>query len=95
MLLPQIMDTDAEGRLTLADALVFAEQLGVEAVVDIATCALETCGIYVSSPGLLSTIDYKSGLDKPRPLLAPAHLNTVGDAVQPECLAACCPSGVQ
>lgn len=33
----QIMDTDAEGRLTLADALVFAEQLGVEAIVDIAT----------------------------------------------------------
>jgi leucyl aminopeptidase len=39
LVLPQIMDTDAEGRLTLADALVFAEQLGVEAIVDIATRA--------------------------------------------------------
>lgn len=33
----EIVDTDAEGRLTLADALVYAEQLGVEAIVDIAT----------------------------------------------------------
>ena len=95
MLLPQIMDTDAEGRLTLADALVFAEQLGVEAVVDIATCALETCGICVSSLGLLSTVDCESGSDKPRPLLAPAHLNMGGDAAQPECLTAWCPPGVQ
>lgn len=35
----EIVDTDAEGRLCLADALVFAEQLGVEAIVDIATRA--------------------------------------------------------
>ena len=33
----QVVDTDAEGRLCLADGLVFAESLGVEAVVDIAT----------------------------------------------------------
>jgi Cytosol aminopeptidase family, catalytic domain len=89
------MDTDAEGRLTLADALVFAEQLGVEAVVDIATCALKTCGICVFSLGLLSTTDCKQTSDKPRPLLAPAHLDMPGDAVQPECLTACCPPGMQ
>ena len=32
-----MVDTDAEGRLCLADSLVYAESLGVEAVVDIAT----------------------------------------------------------
>lgn len=34
----QIEDTDAEGRLVLADALVYAERLGVDSIVDIATC---------------------------------------------------------
>lgn len=33
----EIDNTDAEGRLTLADALVYAEKLGVEAMVDLAT----------------------------------------------------------
>lgn len=33
----EVNNTDAEGRLTLADALVFADQLGVEAIVDLAT----------------------------------------------------------
>lgn len=33
----EINNTDAEGRLTLADALVFAEKLEVDAVVDLAT----------------------------------------------------------
>jgi leucyl aminopeptidase len=33
----EINNTDAEGRLTLADALVYAEKLGVEAIVDLAT----------------------------------------------------------
>lgn len=33
----EINNTDAEGRLTLADALVFADQLGVDAIVDLAT----------------------------------------------------------
>ena len=32
-----MINTDAEGRLTLADALVYAEALGVDAIVDIAT----------------------------------------------------------
>lgn len=33
----EVGNTDAEGRLTLADALVYAEQLGVDAIVDVAT----------------------------------------------------------
>ncbi|MGF1515820.1 MAG: leucyl aminopeptidase [Elainellaceae cyanobacterium] len=33
----EVNNTDAEGRLTLADALVFADQLEVDAVVDLAT----------------------------------------------------------
>ncbi|MEA5617627.1 leucyl aminopeptidase [Cronbergia sp. UHCC 0137] len=33
----EINNTDAEGRLTLADALVFAEKLGVDAIIDLAT----------------------------------------------------------
>jgi leucyl aminopeptidase len=33
----EVNNTDAEGRLTLADALVFSEKLGVDAIVDLAT----------------------------------------------------------
>uniref|UniRef100_UPI0030D7D0D0 leucyl aminopeptidase n=2 Tax=Cyanothece sp. BG0011 TaxID=2082950 RepID=UPI0030D7D0D0 len=33
----EVNNTDAEGRLTLADALVFAEELNVDAIVDLAT----------------------------------------------------------
>jgi leucyl aminopeptidase len=33
----EVNNTDAEGRLTLADALVFAEKLGVDVIVDLAT----------------------------------------------------------
>lgn len=33
----EVNNTDAEGRLTLADALVFAEKLSVDAIVDLAT----------------------------------------------------------
>ncbi|MCS6814944.1 MAG: leucyl aminopeptidase [Cyanobacteria bacterium] len=33
----EVGNTDAEGRLTLADALVFTEKLGVDAIVDLAT----------------------------------------------------------
>lgn len=33
----EVANTDAEGRLTLADALVYAEKLGVDAIVDLAT----------------------------------------------------------
>ena len=33
----EVINTDAEGRLTLADALVYAEKLKVDVVVDLAT----------------------------------------------------------
>ncbi len=33
----EVNNTDAEGRLTLADALVYADQLGVDAMIDLAT----------------------------------------------------------
>lgn len=33
----KVINTDAEGRLTLADALVFAEKLEVDAIIDSAT----------------------------------------------------------
>ena len=33
----EVNNTDAEGRLTLADALVFAEKLGIDAMIDLAT----------------------------------------------------------
>ena len=33
----EVNNTDAEGRLTLADALVFADKLGLDAMVDLAT----------------------------------------------------------
>jgi leucyl aminopeptidase len=33
----EVNNTDAEGRLTLADALVYADQLGLDAIVDLAT----------------------------------------------------------
>jgi len=33
----EVLNTDAEGRLTLADALVFADRLGVDKIIDLAT----------------------------------------------------------
>ena len=35
--LKKVVNTDAEGRLTLADALVYAESLGVDSIIDLAT----------------------------------------------------------
>lgn len=56
----EINNTDAEGRLTLADALVFAEKLGVDAIVDLATltgaCVIalgdEIAGLWSSDPAI-------------------------------------------
>jgi len=56
----EVNNTDAEGRLTLADALVFAEGLGVDTIVDLATltgaCVValgETIGgLWTKSPDL-------------------------------------------
>ncbi|ELR97633.1 leucyl aminopeptidase [Gloeocapsa sp. PCC 73106] len=52
----EVNNTDAEGRLTLADALVFAEKLGVDAIIDLATltgACVVALGDHVS--GLWST----------------------------------------
>lgn len=38
----EVLNTDAEGRLTLADALVYADKLGVDTIIDLATLT----GIY-------------------------------------------------
>ncbi len=54
----EVNNTDAEGRLTLADALVFAEKLGVDAIVDLATLT-GACVVALGSKiaGLWSTDD--------------------------------------
>ncbi len=54
----EVNNTDAEGRLTLADALVFAEKLGVEAIVDLATLT-GACVVALGNDigGLWSTSD--------------------------------------
>jgi len=60
----EINNTDAEGRLTLADALVFAEKLGVDAIVDLATltgaCIValgeDMAGLWSSSEALAAEI---------------------------------------
>lgn len=53
----QVINTDAEGRLTLADALVFAEGLGVDAIIDSATltgaCLVRVSPVGSKDPNLL------------------------------------------
>jgi leucyl aminopeptidase len=54
----EVLNTDAEGRLVMADALVLATELGVDAIVDIATltgACLRTLGEEVA--GLMSNND--------------------------------------
>jgi len=62
----EILNTDAEGRLTLADALVYADRLGkVDAIVDIATltgaCIValgpDYAAMYTDSDDLLERLD--------------------------------------
>lgn len=62
----EVNNTDAEGRLTLADALVFADKLGVDAIVDLATLT----GACVVALG-----EEISGLWSPQDDLANAILN--------------------
>ncbi|XGV95240.1 MAG: leucyl aminopeptidase [Leptolyngbya sp. BL-A-14] len=60
----EINNTDAEGRLTLADALVFAEKLGVDAIVDLATltgaCVIalgeDIAGLWSSDPEIATQL---------------------------------------
>lgn len=58
----EVNNTDAEGRLTLADALVFAEKLEVDAIIDLATltgACIVALGDNIS--GLWSTDDTLAG----------------------------------
>ena len=60
----EVLNTDAEGRLVMADALVLAVEEGVDAVVDIATLTgqclrtlgTEIAGVMGTSPGLIHQI---------------------------------------
>jgi leucyl aminopeptidase len=64
----EVNNTDAEGRLTLADALVFADKLGVDAIVDLATltgaCIValgsEIAGMFTPSDELASELQTAS-----------------------------------
>lgn len=48
----EVLNTDAEGRLTLADALVYAEKQGVDTIVDLATLTGATpCALSYSNCG--------------------------------------------
>ncbi|MEA5506845.1 leucyl aminopeptidase [Halotia wernerae UHCC 0503] len=61
----EVNNTDAEGRLTLADALVFADKLGLDAIVDLATLtganiiALgdDIAGLYTPDDGVASQLE--------------------------------------
>jgi len=60
----EVLNTDAEGRLTLADALVYAEKLNVDVIVDLATltgaCIVglgeKLAGLYASDDTLLNDL---------------------------------------
>ena len=61
----EVNNTDAEGRLTLADALVFADKLGLDAIVDLATltgaCVValgnDIAGLFTPSDNLASELE--------------------------------------
>jgi leucyl aminopeptidase len=61
----EVNNTDAEGRLTLADALVFTDKLGVDAIVDLATltgaCVIalgdDIAGLFTPSDNLAQDLE--------------------------------------
>ncbi len=62
----EVLNTDAEGRLTLADALVYAEKLNVDYIVDLATLT-GACivGLGENVAGLYSSdVDMRNELEK-------------------------------
>jgi leucyl aminopeptidase len=67
----EINNTDAEGRLTLADALVYTEKLGVDAIVDLAT---------LTGACIIALGDRIGGLWSPQQDLADAILAAAEDA---------------
>jgi leucyl aminopeptidase len=64
----EVNNTDAEGRLTLADALVFADKLGLDAIVDLATltgaCVIalgdDIAGLYSPDDALATQLEQAS-----------------------------------
>lgn len=64
----EVNNTDAEGRLTLADALVYADKLGVDAIVDLATltgaCVValgdDIAGLFTPDDGVASQLQTAS-----------------------------------
>ncbi|AUT02741.1 leucyl aminopeptidase [Nostoc sp. CENA543] len=64
----EVNNTDAEGRLTLADALVFADKLGLDAIVDLATltgaCVIalgdDIAGLYSPDDALAKQLEQAS-----------------------------------
>ncbi|HLP91659.1 MAG TPA: leucyl aminopeptidase [Nostocaceae cyanobacterium] len=66
----EVNNTDAEGRLTLADALVFAEKLGVDAIADLAT---------LTGACMIALGDEIAGLFTPNDTMA-AELQTAAEA---------------
>jgi leucyl aminopeptidase len=66
----EILNTDAEGRLLLCDALTYAEQFDPECVVDIATLTgacvialgLQTSGLYANDDALAGEL-FECGID--------------------------------
>ena len=73
----EVNNTDAEGRLTLADALVYAEKLGVSKAVDIATltgaCMIALGGGWPGSSRPATTWPRRCA---PAPAPAPAPAST-------------------
>lgn len=61
----EVLNTDAEGRLTLADALVYAQRLGVDHIVDLATltgaCIIglgdQVAGLYSNNAALRTALE--------------------------------------
>lgn len=72
----EVNNTDAEGRLTLADALVYAEKLGVSKIVDLATLT-GACivGLGDEYAGLFSTSDELAGNKQARTRIECAFAN--------------------
>jgi leucyl aminopeptidase len=66
----EVNNTDAEGRLTLADALVYTDKLGLDAIVDLATltgaCVIalgdDIAGFWTSDEALANQLAQASGL---------------------------------
>jgi leucyl aminopeptidase len=55
----EVLNTDAEGRLTLADALVYADKLGVDTIIDLATLTGQ-CRTYLTAQQFVTAQEHYS-----------------------------------